>query len=243
MPVEADEGTSVTNAGRTGPAPIDDRQSGGSEVVMVASRRVQVHVEASDPVSAMGIGGELRLRPDVLVLDPAECLRAEVTVIVTDEVDSAALTRLRALQRDGYTRVVLVVTRLEDAGLLAAVEAGACGILRRSEACSDRVAESVITAARGDGSVPPDLLGRLLSQVSRLQRHVLAPRGLSLNGFTDREVDVLRLLSEGWDTADIAKKLSYSERTVKNVIHDITSRLQLRNRAHAVAYAMRAGVI
>jgi DNA-binding NarL/FixJ family response regulator len=210
---------------------------------MVATRRVQVHVEASDPVSAMGIGGELRLRPDVLVLDPAEQFRAEVTVMVTDEVDSGALTRLRALQRDGCTRVVLVVTRLEDAGLLAAVEAGACGILRRSEAGADRVAETVITAARGDGSVPPDLLGRLLSQVSRLQRHVLAPRGLSLNGFTDREVDVLRLLSEGWDTAEIAKKLAYSERTVKNVIHDITSRLQLRNRAHAVAYAMRAGVI
>jgi DNA-binding NarL/FixJ family response regulator len=191
----------------------------------------------------MGIGGELRLRPDVLVLDPAEQFRAEVTVMVTDEVDSGALTRLRVLQRDGCTRVVLVVTRLEDAGLLAAVEAGACGILRRSEAAADRVAETVITAARGDGSVPPDLLGRLLSQVSRLQRQVLAPRGLSLNGFTDREVDVLRLLSEGWDTSEIAKKLAYSERTVKNVIHDITSRLQLRNRAHAVAYAMRAGVI
>jgi DNA-binding NarL/FixJ family response regulator len=212
-------------------------------VVTVLNRRVQVHVEASDPVSAMGIGGELRLRPDVLVLDPADHVRAEVTVMVSDEVDSAALTRIRALHRDGCSRVVLVVTRLEDAGLLAAVEAGASGILRRSEACADRVSEAVITAARGDGSVPPDLLGRLLSQVSRLQRQVLSPRGLSLNGFTEREVDVLRLLSEGWDTSDIAKKLAYSERTVKNVIHDITVRLQLRNRAHAVAYAMRAGVI
>jgi len=202
-----------------------------------------VHIEASDPVSAMGIGGELKLRPDVHVLDPADHVQAEVTVLVSDEVDGAALTRIRALQRDDCARVVLVVTRLEDAGLLAAVEAGACGILRRSEACPERVAEAVITAARGDGSVPPDLLGRLLSQVSRLQRQVLAPRGLSLNGFTERELDVLRLLSEGWDTNEIAGKLSYSERTVKNVIHDITARLQLRNRAHAVAYAMRAGVI
>jgi DNA-binding NarL/FixJ family response regulator len=205
--------------------------------------RVRVHVEASDPVSAMGISGELRLRPDVHVVDPAEHISTDVTVLVSDEVDGATCTRIRARHRDGCARVVLVVTRLEDAGLLAAVEAGACGILRRSEACPERVAEAVITASRGDGSVPPDLLGRLLSQVSRLQRHVLAPRGLTLNGFTEREVDVLRLLSEGWDTAEIAGKLAYSERTVKNVIHDITSRLQLRNRAHAVAYAMRAGVI
>ncbi len=208
-----------------------------------SSERIRVHVEASDPVSAMGISGELRLRSDVLVLDPADHGDAHVTVLVSDDVDGATATRIRAIHRDGCNRVVLVVTRLEDAGLMAAVEAGVCGILRRSEACSERVAEVVTTAARGDGSVPPDLLGRLLAQVSRLQRQVLAPRGISLNGFTEREVDVLRLLSEGWDTAEIATKLSYSERTVKNVIHDITVRLQLRNRSHAVAYALRAGVI
>jgi DNA-binding NarL/FixJ family response regulator len=66
---------------------------------------------------------------------------------------------------------------------------------------------------------------------------------LSLTGFSGRELDVLRLLSEGWDTAEIAEKLAYSERTVKNVIHDITTRLQLRNRSHAVAYAVRQGLI
>jgi DNA-binding NarL/FixJ family response regulator len=207
------------------------------------SGRIRVRVEASDPVSAMGIGGELRLRPDILVVDPADPAAAEVTVLVADEVDLAAAARIRSLVREAADRVVLVVTRLEDAGLLAAVEAGVSGLLRRSEAAPDRVADAVLTAARGDGSVPPDLLGRLLSQVSRLQRQVLAPRGLSLSGFSEREVDVLRLLAEGWDTAEIAGKLAYSERTVKSVIHDITTRLHLRNRSHAVAYALRAGVI
>ncbi len=205
--------------------------------------RVKVCVYASDPVSAAGVAGELRMRPDVLVVEEPDAGEADVAVIVADEVDSVAVRTIRAVQRDGRRRVVMVVTRLDDAGLLAAVEAGACGILRRSEAAADRVAEAVITAANGDGSVPPDLLGRLLNQMSRLQRQVLAPRGLSLTGFTEREVDVLRLLSEGWDTAEIAGKLSYSERTVKNVIHDITARLQLRNRSHAVAYAVRSGVI
>lgn len=207
------------------------------------SGRVSVSVHATDPVSAAGVAGELRLRPDLLVVDESDANRAQVAVVVVDEVDRFAARAVRAIQRDGCRRVVMVVTRLDDAGLLAAVEAGASGILRRSEAVADRLAESVLTAANGDGSVPPDLLGRLLEQMSRLQRQVLAPRGLSLSGFTDREVDVLRLLSEGWDTAEIATKLSYSERTVKNVIHDITVRLQLRNRSHAVAYAMRAGLI
>lgn len=52
-----------------------------------------------------------------------------------------------------------------------------------------------------------------------------------------------RLVAEGYDTADIAAKLSYSERTTKNVLHEVTTRLQLRNRSHAAAYAMRRGLI
>jgi DNA-binding NarL/FixJ family response regulator len=217
--------------------------SGEKGALLAMSARVKVYVYATDPVSATGVAGELRQRPEVLVVDEAEFDNAQVAVVVADEVDPATVRTVRAIQRDGCHRVVMVVTRLDDTSLLAAVEAGACGILRRSEAIADRIVESVLTAAKGDGSVPPDLLGRLLDQMSRLQRQVLAPRGLSLSGFTDREVEVLRLLSEGWDTNEIAAKLAYSERTVKNVIHDITSRLQLRNRSHAVAYAVRQGLI
>ena len=58
-----------------------------------------------------------------------------------------------------------------------------------------------------------------------------------------RSIDVLRLVADGLDTGEIAQRLSYSERTIKNVIHDVTSRLHLRNRSHAVAFAMRTGVI
>ena len=99
------------------------------------------------------------------------------------------------------------------------------------------------SAAAGDGSVPPDLLGRLLGQVSLLQRQVLTPRGLRFSGLTDREIDVLRLLADGCDTTEVATTLHYSERTVKNVVQDITRRHNLRNRTHAVAYALRQGLI
>lgn len=61
--------------------------------------------------------------------------------------------------------------------------------------------------------------------------------------FEPREIEVLRLLADGHDTASIARQLHYCERTVKNVIHDITNRHRLRNRTHAVAYALRHGVI
>jgi DNA-binding NarL/FixJ family response regulator len=126
---------------------------------------------------------------------------------------------------------------------VAGVEAGACGLLRRVDAVPERLVEAIQSAAAGDGTVPSDLLGRLLEHVGRLQRQVLAPNGLTLAGLTEREIDVLRLVAEGLDTSEIASTLAYSERTIKNVIHDVTARLNLRNRSHAVAYAVRQGLI
>ena len=124
-----------------------------------------------------------------------------------------------------------MATRLDNAGLMAAVEAGIAGLLRRTEAVPATLAAAVKAAASGNGTVPPDLLGKLLDQMGWLQRQVLAPRGLSMNGLAERELAVLRLVADGYDTHEIAKTLSYSERTVKNVIHDITVRLNLRNRS------------
>jgi DNA-binding NarL/FixJ family response regulator len=138
---------------------------------------------------------------------------------------------------------VVVATRLDDAGMLHAVEAGACALMRRSEAVPGQLVSTVRRAAAGDGSVPPDLLGRLLEQIGRLQRQVLTPRGLTFSGMSEREIEVLRLIADGLDTTEVAGRLCYSERTVKNVLHDVTSRLRLRNRTHAVAYAVRHGLI
>jgi DNA-binding NarL/FixJ family response regulator len=206
-------------------------------------QRTSVYVHARDPISQAGISGQLRARGDIEVLEDVGVDDAEVALLMADEVDDELLRTIKAIQRDGCPRVVLVVTRLEDAGLLAAVEAGACGMLRRADAHPDALVSAVHSAAKGDGTVPPDLLGRLLDQVGRLQRQVLSPRGLSFTGLTDREVDVLRLLADGLDTAEVAGQLCYSERTVKNVVQDITRRHNLRNRTHAVAYAMRQGLI
>ncbi|MEV4847032.1 helix-turn-helix transcriptional regulator [Micromonospora matsumotoense] len=64
-----------------------------------------------------------------------------------------------------------------------------------------------------------------------------------MNGLSVRESEILRLVADGMDTREVATRLSYSGRTVKNVLHDITSRFPLRNRTHAVAYAVREGLI
>jgi DNA-binding NarL/FixJ family response regulator len=186
---------------------------------------------------------QLRPRAEVQIVDAAEPDVAEVAILVADLVDDATVTRVKALRRGGVPRVVLVVTMLDEAAVLHGVEAGVCGFVRRAEATPERLVDAVHAAATGAGAMPPDLLGRFLDHVATLQANVLSPRGLTLAGLTAREVEVLRLVAEGSDTNEIARRLHYSERTVKNVIHGVTARLQLRNRSHAVAYAMRNGLI
>lgn len=205
--------------------------------------RIPVYLHATDMISRAGLVSQLRPRPEVLVLDEDELHLAAVAVVVSDSVGEETLQVLRALRSRGIQQIVLVATHIDDSGLVAAVGVGVAGLVRRSEASPERLVSVITSAAAGDGSVPPDLLGRLLTQVGALQRSVLAPRGLTFSGLAEREIEVLRLVADGFDTAEIAQKLAYSQRTIKNVLHDVTCRLHLRNRAHAVAYALRNGLI
>jgi DNA-binding NarL/FixJ family response regulator len=205
--------------------------------------RIPVYLHATDMISRAGLVSQLRPRPEILLLPEEELVHARVGIVMSDTIDEYTLQTLRSLRSRGVPALVLVVTSVDDAGLVSAVEGGVAGLVRRGEASADRLVGVVCAAAAGDGSVPPDLLGRLLQQVGALQRNVLGPRGLSFSGLAEREIEVLRLVAEGLDTAEIAAKLSYSQRTIKNVLHDVTSRLHLRNRSHAVAYALRNGLI
>ena len=205
--------------------------------------RIPTYVYANDPITQVGVVSHLRSRPEVLIVQEQDIALAKVAVIVTDVVDDSALRVPRAVQRGGVPRTVLVATVLDDAALVAAAEAGASGLLRRADATPEGLVRVIMRVAAGDGEVPADLLARLLGQVGKLQRQVLAPRGLNFSGLSERERHVLRLVADGHDTGEIARSLCYSERTVKNVLHDITTRLQLRNRSHAVAYALREGLI
>ena len=207
----------------------------------MSSTAVATYVHARDPISQAGVVAQLRMRPEIRVVDSAA--EAAVAVMIADTVDESTTRELRAMREDGQPRLMLVATAVDDAALVAAAEAGVAGLLRRSDANSEMLVRTIIKVGSGEGEVPPDLLGRLLEQVGRLQRQVLAPRGLTFSGLTPRETQVLRLVADGFDTGEIALRMCYSERTVKNVLHDLTTRLQLRNRTHAMAYAVRGGLI
>jgi DNA-binding NarL/FixJ family response regulator len=204
---------------------------------------VHVALQAADPLTLAGLAGLLSSRPEVTLLQPDRRHAADVLVVAAERLSPEVVAALRRAAVQSGRPVVLVTTEISEAELLTAVECRVVAILPRAAATAERLVNSVVAAAAGGGVMPPNLVGELLKHIERLQREVLTPHGLTAAGLTPREVDVLRLMADGLDTAEIAGKLCYSERTVKNVIYGVTHRLKLRNRSHAVAYALRAGLI
>ena len=104
-------------------------------------------------------------------------------------------------------------------------------------ATTDSLATSVRAAANGTGVLTPELLRDLLDGLAAgVERPVVAR-------LTDREQQVLALIAEGHPTREVAEQLCYSERTVKNVLHDVVTKLGARSRSQAVAHAVREGLI
>ncbi len=207
--------------------------------------RQKTHAHALDPISSAGLVAQLRGHPGIEVVEPGPAADADSVALcaVDSSLTDGAVTMIRRAKRHGCQRVVLICTNPTGLDVMAAIDLGVCAILPRHEASTHRLVQAVLSVAAGEAAMPADMLARLINHVARLQTDVLVPRGLHVSGMADRERQILRLVADGLDTREIANQLNYSERTVKNVLHDVTTRFQLRNRSQAVAYAVREGLI
>lgn len=203
----------------------------------VQARRTstRLSVRATDPLVAAGLVAMLLPTPGLSVVDEVD--DADVIVAVPE-------AGLHTLLSTTDARLVLIADDVRHAELWAAIDHGLIVLLPRAEATKrSRLLRAIGDAREGRGDLPAEQLGALLQGLKHLQKNILAPRDLTFSGLSPRETEVLRLLADGMDTSEIAERLIYSERTVKNVLHTVLSRLGLRNRAHAVAYALRHGLI
>lgn len=207
---------------------------------------IAVAVLASDPVTEEGAIARLAPQPDIVAHAPDRHRHADVLLVLANEVTEHLLARVEA----GSTRagepepaVVMVVDDFPEQFLLRAVNLGLVALLNRQESGFDRIVRAVRAAVSGRAQLPETLQRSLVTQLRSIQENVLAPRGLSASGLTEREIALLKLFSDGLSTREVALKLNYSERTVKNVVHGVVTRFRLGNRTHAVAYALRAGAL
>ena len=205
-----------------------------------------VAVLASDPITAEGTIAYLRSRPGVQPVTGGSVHRADVILILTNWVTEQTLTMMQRAADQAASdeaRFVLVGDGVREPQLLRAVSLGVVSVLPRQGTDHEAILRAILAVRDGRVQLPDKALGWLVGQIRAIQRNVLTPHGLTPAGLESREVDVLRLLADGLDTVEIAGRLSYSERTVKNIIHGVLSRLNLRNRSHAVAYALRNGLL
>ena len=137
-------------------------------------------------------------------------------------------------------RVIVCASDSGQDAAIAALQAGAVGYLPKAELTPETLATAVRAAANGSSVMTPDLLGHLLAKLPGSED---ARPGGGRAQLTDREQQVLSLIAAGHPTREVALELSYSERTVKNVLHDVVTKLNARSRSQAVAFAVREGLI
>jgi DNA-binding NarL/FixJ family response regulator len=193
----------------------------------------------------------LRLQPDMDVVGEAAdgeqgakvvCFQ-KPDVVLTDvqmpNMDGIEMTR--RIREAGVESAVVVLTNFDDdEKVFGALKAGAIGYVLKS-ATLPEVVEAVRAAARGEGVLPPSLVSRVLTEFTR-QASFLEKHKEVFAELTKREVEILEMLGRGKRNRDIAEELFLSERTVKNHVSSILSKLHVNTRTEAALIANRYGL-
>jgi DNA-binding NarL/FixJ family response regulator len=185
---------------------------------------LDVVATAPDGVAAVRIA--TAVRPEVVVMD-----------LHLPELSGVEATR-RIVAALPATRVLVLSASGEAGDVLEAVKAGATGYLLKSVGAGELLGAVRRTAA-GEATFTAGLAGLLLGEYRRIATEPAAgdpPR------LTDRETEVLRLVAKGLTAKQVAARLGLSHRTVQNHVQNAMGKLQVRNRAGLVRYAIEAGL-
>jgi DNA-binding NarL/FixJ family response regulator len=193
---------------------------------LLEEQGVQIVAEASDGSAALSLVRELT--PDVVVMD-----------LNMPGMNGIEATREIARQAP-LTRVVVLTISDEDDDVIDAILAGACGYLLKDSSIQDLM-QGIRAASVGEALISPHIATKVLQRLraSSVDSEAVA-RGPELS---DRETQVLRLIANGKDNAEIAQDLHISPKTVKNHISNILMKLQIENRIQAAVYAVRRGLV
>jgi DNA-binding NarL/FixJ family response regulator len=165
-----------------------------------------------------------------------ELASADLVIVDGDTPDVRDFVRDLIVDRD--TPSLVSGSYWQADRVASAVEAGAIGVLEKEKLTPARLEANVRAALHGSAVLPSDLVADIVATGSDEENGIV--RGGQL---TEREQRVLRLIAAGHATREVAAELNYSERTIKNVLHDVAMKLGARSRSHAVAHAVREGLI
>ena len=188
---------------------------------------IEVVGTASDGQRALSV--VRNQKPDVLLTD-----------IGMPQMTGIELTDTLRREMPGVAVVILTIYN-DDERVFAAIKAGAKGYVLK-DSPPEETLQAVRAAARGEALLHPSLVGRVLSEFGRLSSQKAADNAVFAD-LTDREREVLTEIGKGKRNKEIAETLFISEKTVKNHISSIFSKLEVNSRAEAALLAARQGLV
>ena len=194
---------------------------------LLEEQGVQVAGEAPNGQTALRLAAELA--PDVVIMD--------LNMPGLSGVETTRhLTGIAPL-----ARVVVLTISVEDDDVMDAVMAGACGYLLKDSSIEELLS-GIRAAAAGESLISPQIASKVLQRLRSQGKSEGAAETIRAE-LSDREIQVLKLIANGKDNAEIARELFISPKTVKNHISNILMKLQIENRIQAAVYAVRSGIV
>jgi DNA-binding NarL/FixJ family response regulator len=211
---------------------VDDHQIvlEGLRSILSEDSGVCVVGEARDGAEA--ITQALKYRPNVILMDiMMPCMNGiEATIRLKTQLPS--------------TRVVMLTMYSADTYIIEAVRAGAVGYVLK-DASKELLCETIRNANAGHVLVKSEMLRHALTVMAKARGQALARNGDSFANYhlSERELDVLKLVTEGWTNRQIGSSLMISEETVKKHIQNIINKLGAQDRTNAAVKAIRSGLV
>ena len=188
---------------------------------------VEVVGTAADGEEVLALAAELR--PDVILMD-----------LRMPRMDGVEATR-RLRERDPAIKVVVLTTYADDRSVIDALRAGALGYLTKDAGAAE-IQQALHRVAGGQAALDPAVQRHLVEAIADGLPTSPAPATLP-DGLTPREAEVLTLIAAGLSNAEIAERLVVSEATVKSHVNHMLPKIGARDRAQAVGYAYRHGLV
>lgn len=198
----------------------------GIKMLLEAERDIVVVGEADTGIAVQQVVVETQ--PDVVLMD--------ISMPITDGV-SATREILRVKPDTG---VIILTMHQEEGHLFQALRAGARGYLLKTSNSSDVVA-AVRAVYSGASLMDPIVTAKIIDEFSRLSHRAGMTEGIG--ALSETEVRLLRLVAAGLSNKEIADKMSYAERTIKNRLSVLFGKINVRDRTQAAVYAITHGVM
>ena len=201
----------------------------GLETLLSVHMDIQVVGQASNGKEAIDLA--TKLRPDVILMD--------MQMPILNGV--GATRRLKGTMPD--CRVIALTTFDDKEFIFDALRAGAVGYLLK-DVGSAQLAESIRRTARGESILDPSVAAKVVAEFSRVSSLVTATNSeVLVEPLSEREIEVLRLLTVGLSNREIAEKLFISAGTAKTHIHNLCGKLGVHNRTEAAMRARELGLV